>query len=107
MSGNIIHIGVYHYLFVALALFVFGLITLATRKNAIGVLLGVELILNAANLNFVAFSTLGKGGIGGQVAAIFVIGLAAAESVVALAIVLAIFNRYRTIELDKVSRMKE
>ena len=107
MSGGFLHIGVYHYLAVALLLFIFGIYTLATRRNAIGVLLGVELILNAANLNFVAFSTLGTGGIGGQVFAIFVIGLAAAESVVALAIVLAIFNRYRTIELDKVSRMKE
>ena len=107
MMGAILHIGLYHYLTVAAVLLVLGLYTLATRRNAIGVLLGVELILNAANLNFVAFAGLGNGDAGGQVVALFVIALAAAESVVALAIVLAIFNKYRTIEIDKVSRMKE
>jgi len=107
MTVDVFHIGVQHYLVVALGLLAMGLYTLATRRNAIGILLGVELILNAANLNFVAFSSFGAGDIGGQVTAIFVIALAAAESVVALAIVLAIFNRYRSIELDKVSRMKE
>lgn len=105
--GAILHIGLYHYLVVAVVLLVLGLYTLATRRNAIGILLGIELILNAANLNFVAFSSLGGGDMGGQVTALFVIALAAAESVVALAIVLSLFNRYRTISLDKASRMKE
>jgi len=107
MMGAILNIGLYHYLIVAAILLVLGLYTLATRRNAIGILLGIELILNAANLNFVAFSGLGGGNIGGQITALFVIALAAAESVVALAIVLSIFNKYRTISIDKVSRMKE
>ena len=104
---SLFHIGLYHYLAVAAVLLVLGLYTLATRRNAIGILLGVELILNAANLNFAAFATMGGGDMGGMVTALFVIALAAAESIVALAIVLAIFNRYRSIEVDKVSRMKE
>jgi len=95
-----------HFLVLAAILFVLGLTTLATRRNAIGVLLGVELILNAANLNLVAFSRYGTGAIEGQVFTIFVIALAAAETVVTLAIVLAVFHRFRTIEVDRVSRMK-
>ena len=105
--GAILNIGLYHYLLVAAVLLVLGLYTMATRRNAIGVLLGIELILNSAALNFVAFSGLGGGGMGGQVTVLFIIALAAAESVVALAIVLSIFNRYRTISLEKASRMKE
>ncbi|MBM4396518.1 MAG: NADH-quinone oxidoreductase subunit NuoK [Deltaproteobacteria bacterium] len=95
-----------HYLVLAAVLFVLGLVTLATRRNAIGVLLGIELILNAANLNLVAFSRHGIGGVEGQVFTVFVIALAAAETVVALAIVLAIFHHYRTVEVDRVSQMK-
>jgi len=105
--GAILNIGLYHYLLVAAVMLVLGLYTMATRRNAIGVLLGIELILNSAALNFVAFSILGGGGTGGQVTVLFIIALAAAESVVALAIVLSIFNRYRTISLEKASRMKE
>lgn len=101
------HVTLTHFLVLAAALFVLGLITLATRKNAIGVLLGVELILNAANINLVAFSRHGVGGIEGQAFAVMVIALAAAETVVALAIVLAIFHHYRTVDVDEVSRMKE
>ena len=95
-----------HFLVLAAILFVLGLTTLATRRNAIGVLLGVELILNAANLNLVAFSRYGTGAIEGQVFTLFVIALAAAETVVTLAIVLAVFHRFRTIDVHRVSRMK-
>lgn len=101
------HVTLSHFLVLAAALFVLGLINLATRKNAIGVLLGVELILNAANINLVAFSRYGIGGIEGHAFAVMVIALAAAETVVALAIVLAIFHHYRTVDVDEVSRMKE
>jgi NADH-quinone oxidoreductase subunit K len=100
------HVTLTHYLVLAAVLFVLGLVTLATRRNAIGVLLGVELILNAANVNLVAFSRHGIGSIEGQAFAVFVIALAAAETVVALAIVLAIFHHYRTVDVDRVSRMK-
>lgn len=100
------HVTLLHYLVLAAVLFVLGLLTLATRRNAIGVLLGIELCLNAANLNLVAFSRHGIGGIEGQVFTVFVIALAAAETVVALAIVLAIFHHYRTVDVDSVSQMK-
>lgn len=100
------HVTLTHYLVLATMLFILGLITLATRRNAIGVLLGVELILNASNVNLVAFSRLGNAGIEGQTFAVFVIALAAAETVVALAIVLAVFHHYRTLEVDRMDRMK-
>jgi len=64
-------------------------------------------MLNAANINFVAFAHYVAGGVNGQVFAIFVITLAAAEAAIALAIVMAIFNHYQTIEVDDVSTMKE
>ena len=72
-------VGLAHYLAVGLALFCFGLFCVLTRRNAIGVLMGVELILNAANVNFIAFSRFGVAGYDGQVFSIFVIMLAAAE----------------------------
>jgi NADH-quinone oxidoreductase subunit K len=100
------HVTLTHYLVLAAILFVLGMITLATRRNAIGVLLGVELVLNAANVNLVAFSRYGIGGIEGQAFVVFVIALAAAETVVALSIVLAIFHHYRTVDVDRVSRMR-
>jgi len=96
-----------HFLILAAALFVLGLVNIATRRNAIGVLLGVELILNASNLNLIAFSRYGIGGVSGHAFTVIVIALAAAETVVALAIVLAIFHHYRTVDVDDVSRMKE
>lgn len=96
----------FHYLVLSSILFVLGLINITTRRNAIGVLLGVELILNAANINLVAFSNLGIGGTSGLAFTLFVIALAAAETVIALAIVLAIFHHYRTVDIDRVSRMK-
>ncbi|MBM4387138.1 MAG: NADH-quinone oxidoreductase subunit NuoK [Deltaproteobacteria bacterium] len=99
-------IGLYHYLTVAAALFALGLINVATRKNAIGILLGIELILNAASINFVAFSQFSEGSISGQVMSVFIITLAAAETVVALAIVVAVWRRFNSIDAEKISRMK-
>ena len=99
-------VDLFHYLVFSSLLFVLGLLTLATRRNAIGVLLGVELILNAANVNVVAFSRYGAGGSEGLVFAIVVIALAAAETVVGLAIVLAIYHHYKTVDVNAVSRMK-
>jgi NADH-quinone oxidoreductase subunit K len=93
-------VGLQHYLAVGLALFCFGLFCVLTRRNAIGVLMGVELILNAANVNFIAFSRYGVGGYDGQVFSIFVIMLAAAEAAIALAIVLGIYRRSRSIDVE-------
>jgi NADH:ubiquinone oxidoreductase subunit K len=90
------------FLILGLAVFLLGAYCVLTRRNAIGILMGIELILNAANINYIAFSFFGGGGANydGQVFAIFVIMLAAAEAVVGLAIILAIYQNLRTIDVD-------
>ncbi len=93
-------IGVQHYLVVSAALFSLGLLGVLTRRNAVNVLMGVELILNSANLNLVAFSRYGTGNLDGQLFAVFVIVIAAAEVAVALAIVLTLYRLRRTPNLD-------
>ena len=90
-----------HYLFVGAVLFVSGIVCMATKRNAIGVLMGVELVLNGANVNFVAFSRYTPLGIDGQIVSLFVIVLAAAEAAVALAIVLSFYNNHLTIDVDR------
>ncbi|RME55079.1 MAG: NADH-quinone oxidoreductase subunit NuoK [Deltaproteobacteria bacterium] len=100
-------VGLYHYLFVAAILFVLGIVAMMTRRNSIAVLMGVELILNAANINFIAFSHYGQGGLDGQMAAIFVIITAAAEVTVAIGIVFNIYRNWHSIDLAKISRLKD
>lgn len=100
-------IGLTHYLIVGAILFCLGLFAIITRKNAIMVLMGLELVLNSANINFIAFSKFGGANIQGHVAAIFVIILAAAEAAVALAIILNIYQNYKHVNVDEVDRMKE
>jgi NADH-quinone oxidoreductase subunit K len=95
-----VEVGIQHFLAVALALFCLGLFCVLTRRNAIGILMGVELILNAANINLIAFSRFGNAGYDGQVFAIFVIMLAAAEAAIGLAIVLGIYRRSRVIDVS-------
>jgi NADH-quinone oxidoreductase subunit K len=96
-----------HFLIVSAVLFALGLYGIMTRRNAILVLMGVELVLNAANINFIAFSRYGAFNLDGQAAAIFVIILAAAEAAIALAIVLNIYHRFHTVNVDEVSNLKE
>ena len=96
-----------HFLVVGGLLFTLGLVTVATRRNAVGVLMGVELILNGANVNFVAFGRYGAAATTGQVFALFVILLAAAEAAVGLAIVLAIFQTARTIDVRQADLLRE
>jgi NADH-quinone oxidoreductase subunit K len=93
-------------LVVSAALFCCGLYAILTRRNAVAVLMGVELILNAANVNFVAFSHYVSRVIGGQIFAVFVIVLAAAEAAVALAIFLRLFATTGTVEVDTADRLK-
>ena len=93
-------------LVIAAALFCCGLYTILTRRNAVAVLMGVELILNAANINFVAFSHYVSHLIGGQIFAIFVIVLAAAEAAVALAIFLRLFATTGTVEVDAADQLR-
>jgi NADH-quinone oxidoreductase subunit K len=101
------HVSLIHFLIVSAILFSLGLFAIITRKNAIMVLMGIELILNSANINFVAFSKYGGMIMSGQVVAIFVIILAAAEAVVALAIVLNIYQNFQTVNVDEINNLKE
>ena len=103
-------ITVSHYLAVGAVLFVTGVICMATKRNALGVLMGIELVLNGANVNFVAFgSKFLRGetlGLDGQLMALFVIVLAAAEAAVALAIALNFYNHHTTVDVDKAEDLK-
>jgi len=101
------NVGLNHFLIVSTILFSFGIFGIVTRKNAVMVLMGIELVLNAANINFVAFARYGSFGYNGQVMALFVIVLAAAEAAIALAIVLNIYKTFTTVNVDEINRMKE
>ena len=81
-------------------MFCLGLFCVLTRRNAIGMLMGVELILNAANINYLAFARYCSGSYDGQIFAIFVIMLAAAEAAIGLAIVLGIYQNFQTIDVE-------
>ena len=100
-------VGLYHYLFISTILFSLGIFGVVTRKNAVMVLMGIELILNAANINFVAFARYGNFGFQGQLMALFVIVLAAAEAAIALAIVLNIYKVFSSVNVDEIDRLKE
>lgn len=96
-----------HYLVLASALFCIGIFGLLTRRNAVGVLMSIELMFNAVNINFIAFSRfLTPDAITGQIFAIFVITIAAAEAAVGLAIVMLLYRNFRGIEVDKINFMK-
>ncbi|MEW6508973.1 MAG: NADH-quinone oxidoreductase subunit NuoK [Bacteroidota bacterium] len=100
-------VGLTHFLVVSSILFSLGIYGIITRKNAVMVLMGIELILNSANINFVAFSKFGNLGINGQIVALFVIILAAAEAAVALAIVLNIYKTYTKVNVDEIDHLKD
>lgn len=102
-----LHVGLEHFLFVSSVLFSLGLYGIITRKNAIMVLMGIELMLNSANINFVAFSRYGNYGLSGQLIALFVIILAAAEAAIALAIVLNVYKTFTHINIDEINNLKE
>jgi NADH-quinone oxidoreductase subunit K len=95
-----------NYLLIAAVLFSLGLMAVITRRNGVAVLMGVELILNAANINLAAFARFGGMNYSGQIFALFVIVMAAAEAAVALAIIINIFNNYASINVDEVSHLK-
>jgi NADH-quinone oxidoreductase subunit K len=96
-----------HYLIVAGLLFALGLFCVVTRTNAVGILMGIELILNAANVNFVAFNHYQGGVLTGQVFAAFVIVLAAAEAAVGLAIILGIYQNFRSIDVTNADSLRD
>ena len=94
-------IGLTHYLILGALLFVCGAVCMAVKRNAIGILMGVELVLNGANINYVAFARYNPVfRVEGQVFALFVIVLAAAEAAVALAIVLNFYNNHTSVDVD-------
>lgn len=95
-----------YYLLISAALFSLGVFGVLTRRNAVNVLMGVELILNSANLNLVAFSRYSSVGIDGQMFAVFVIVVAAAEVAVALAIILTLYRVLNTVNLDRADVLK-
>ncbi len=95
-----------HFVVLATILFCLGLFCVVTRRNAIGILMGIELILNSANINYVAFARYGHGGYDGQIFAIFVIMLAAAEAAIGLAIVLGIYRSFETIDVEATDRLR-
>jgi NADH-quinone oxidoreductase subunit K len=99
-------VGLEHYLVVAALLFALGLGAALARRNAISVLVGIELMLNAAGLNLVAFSRHGTASLDGQLFALLLIVLAAAEAVVVLALVLAIHRRTRDADVDRLDSLR-
>ncbi len=98
--------GLTHFLIVSAILFSLGLMAVLSKRNVIMVLMGVELILNSANINMIAFSRFTDLGLDGQMIGLFIIIIAAAEAAVALAIVLNIYNRFNSINLDEISLLK-
>ena len=98
-------IGLHHYLIVAALLFVIGLFGLLVRRNILLVLLSIELILNSANLSFVAFSSF-LGNLTGQVMVFFTMIVAAAEVTVALAIVVLLYRKKESTNTDELSKLK-
>lgn len=106
-------IGVSHFMTVGAIMFVAGAVCMATKRNALGVLMGIELVLNGANVNFVAFGSeflqterAYSLGLDGHFVALFVIVLAAAEAAVALAIALNFYNNHSTIDVDRADELK-
>src|SRR5438132_7359745 len=96
------------YLIVSALLFAVGLAGALTRRNAIMVLIGIELMLNAANLNFIAFWRFGPNpqALTGVMFVIFSIAIAAAEAAVGLALIIAVYRHYKTADIDKINQMK-
>jgi len=100
-------VGLEHYLLIGALLFVCGILCMALKRNAIGVLMGVELVLNGANVNFVAFSRYNPAfAVEGQIFALFTIVMAAAEAAVALAIVMNFYNNHVTVDVDTAEELK-
>ncbi len=102
-----LHVTLTHFLVISSILFSLGLYGIITRKNAVMVLMGVELILNASNINFIAFARFGNFGLHGQLFALFVIVLAAAEAAIALAIVLNVYKTFVNINVDEIDNLRD
>lgn len=100
-------IPIQYYLIIAAVLFALGLATVITRKNLIMMLMGIELMLNATNINLVAFSYYDPEKLQGQMLTLFVMIVAAAEVTVALAIIIRVYHHYKTTEPQKINSLKD
>jgi len=99
--------GLFNWLVLSTLLFSIGLYGLLTRRNAVGILMSVELLLNSASLNFVAFNRfIVPGSVDGQVMSVFIIAVAAAEVVVGMAIFVALYKHRRTVDVTQMNLMK-
>ena len=94
------------YLLISSMLFTIGLYGVFTRRNAVAILMGIELLLNACNINLIAFNRFNGYSLDGHIFAIFVIVLAAAEAVVALAIILNLFKNIGSVDVDDANQLK-
>jgi NADH:ubiquinone oxidoreductase subunit K len=95
------------YLALAATLFCIGLFGCLTRRNAIGILMGVELMLNAVNINLIAFGRyITPENLTGQVFAVFIITLAAAEAAVGLALIISVYRRYNSVDMGEINLLK-
>ena len=101
----VLAVGLKPYLMVGAALFAAGLVAVMSRRNAVAILIGIELMLNAANLNLVAFDRFGPLELQGQVFTLFVLAIAAAEAAVALAIILNVFDSRDRIDVDQIDAL--
>lgn len=100
-------LGLTHFMVLSAFLFACGLLCITTKRNAIGILMGVELVLNAANVNFVACARYVPGfALEGQIFALLVIVLAAGEAAIALAIILNFYNNHATVDVDRADELK-
>ncbi len=100
-------IGLGHYLVVASVLFGAGIFTMSTKRNAIGILIGVELVLNASTVNLVAFDRyVWAGQLDGQITALFVIVLAAAEAALAVGICINVYKNLATVDVDRANQLQ-
>ena len=95
-----------HFLILSAGLLCLGLYVVLTRKNAVAILMGIELILNGASIAFVSFSRYVSGAVTGQVFVIFIIIIAVCEAAVALAIILNIYQNFRTVDTDQTKELK-
>ncbi len=101
-----LEIGMHHYLVLSVLVFASGVLCIVTKRNAIGILIGIELVLNAANINLVAFSKYSANGFDGHLAALFIILLAAAEAAIGIAIFMNFYNTLRTIDVDRGDQLR-
>lgn len=99
-------VGLTHFLVISTILFSLGMFTILTRRNSVSILMGVELVLNAANINFIAFARHTATPVSGSVFAIFVIILAAAEAAVALAIIIGVYQNLHTVDIDNAKALQ-